>query len=202
MWWKLLTMEKLNLFIALLGGRQEDDKLEAHNFFAGVGKDMTSLLPQIKSSWNGVTHIDAYCMLEQIDGYKIVIHESKKEKVSQKDTYPRLMVYNIGYYKPGQFAEFHKLIPMVLKDKDDQWRERLKSDPDFAEGQELDQTARSHVDNTLPVSGVLFDADDEIQIQEEIAGYTIELVPIDGEIKNPPLKVDLGYLFVKELKAI
>lgn len=195
-------MKELHLFIALLGGRQDDDKLEAHNFFAGVGESLSSLLPQIKKGWLGLTHVDAYCTLEQVDGYKIVIHESKKGKTSGKDAYPKLVVYNIGYYKPGQLAEFHKLIPMVLKSKTDDWRERLKGDPDFAGGQELDEKARSHVDNTLAVTGVLFDADDQIQIQEEIAGYTIELVPIEGEVENPPLKVESGYLFVKELKAI
>ena len=193
-------MKKLKLFIVLLGGRQVDDKIEAHNFFAGVGEDLESLLPQIKKSWSGATHVDAYSVLEQVDGYKIAIHETKKE--FDKEKYPKLVVYNIGYYKPRQFAEFHKLIPMVLKDKTDQWRERLKNDPDFAEGQTLDEKALSHVDNTLKVTGVVFDADDDIQIQQEIQGYTVELIPLEEREERKENILKFGYLFVKEFKAI
>src|SRR5882724_11135417 len=110
-------MQDLKLFVALLGGHQADDKIEAHNFFAGVGTNLESLLPQIKKAWPGVTHIDAYMILEQLDGYKVVAREFKQEETTAENKYPKLMIYNIGYYKPGQFSEFHKLIPMVLRNE-------------------------------------------------------------------------------------
>ena len=196
-------MKENKLFLALIGGRQPDDKIEAHNVFVGVGESMQSLLPQVKKAWSGATHIDGYTILEQLDGYKIVVHESKEgEKVIDKDKFPKLVTYNIGYYKPGQLAEFHKLISMVLKDKNDKWLDRLKNDPDFAEGQALEEISRSHVDDTVKVTGVVFDADDEILMEEEIQGYTIELVPLEEgeEVKSNELV--LGYHYVKELKEI
>jgi hypothetical protein len=190
-------MDVLKLFAVLLGGRQSDDLIEAHNFFVGVGTGIESLLPQIKRHWSGVTHIDAFMALENADGHQVVV--ARSENAVNTETYPRLMIYNIGYYKPGEFSEFHKLIPVVLRSENDPFIERLKRDPEFAQGRS--EEAKSHVDDKFNISGTAFDVDDAIDVQKRIPGYSIRLVQSpQAEGKNNVLK--LGYLFVKELKEI
>ncbi|NOS86667.1 MAG: DUF1543 domain-containing protein, partial [Ignavibacteria bacterium] len=53
-------MEKLQLFIVLLGGYNKGDLLESHNLFIVVGEDLESMKAQMKVSWPAATHLDAY----------------------------------------------------------------------------------------------------------------------------------------------
>jgi hypothetical protein len=179
-------MEKLQLFIVLLGGYNKGDLLEAHNLFIGVGSSLESLKQQMKRSWHGATHVDAYMILNHVDGYDIHI----KEGTPAGTCYPMLVIANIGYYKAGKFAEFHNLLPFVLKDEKDSIIEKLKRDPEFAEGQALGESTRSHLDDKHVVTA--FDVDDVIEIQKNIPGYVVELVPSETKTENV---LKLGYQF-------
>jgi hypothetical protein len=185
-------LDKLNLFIVLLGGYNKGDLLESHNLFIGVGSDLESMKAQMKRSWPAATHLDAYLILNHVDGYDIRI----KEGVPAEKEFPMLIVANIGYYKEGKFAEFHNLIPFVLTDEHDSILEKLKRDPDFAEGQALTESTRSHIDDKHVVTA--FDVDDVINVQKNIPGYVIELVPSDTKTENI---LKLGYQFT-ELKKM
>lgn len=182
-------MEKLHLYIILLGGYNPGDLLEAHNLFVGVGKDLESLKTQMKRSWQYTTHVDAYMILNQVDGYDIIIKEGTPAENNENE-FPMLVVGNIGYYKEGHFTEFHKLMPFVLKDKNDSIIEKLKRDPDFSEGQALSEAARSHLDDKHIVNH--FDVDDIINVQSKIKGYVIGLVPANEKKENI---MKLGYQF-------
>lgn len=184
-----LIMEKPNLYIVLLGGYNPGDLLEAHNLFVGVGKDLESLKTQMKRSWQYTTHVDAYMILNQVDGYDIIIKEGTPAENNENE-FPMLVVGNIGYYKEGHFTEFHKLMPFVLKDKNDSIIEKLKRDPDFSEGQALSEAARSHLDDKHIVNH--FDVDDIINVQSKIKGYVIGLVPA---YENKENIMKLGYQF-------
>lgn len=179
-------MDKLQLYIVLLGGYNPGDKLEAHNLFIGVGNELAEMKEQMKKSWPYATHVDAFMILNQVDGYDIII----KEGETADDNYPMLVIGNIGYYKEGHFTEFHKLMPFVLDHKNDSIIEKLKRDPDFSDGQALSEAARSHLDDKHVVNH--FDVDDIINVQKNIKGYTIELIPA-AEKKENVMK--LGYQF-------
>ena len=182
-------MEKLQLFIVLLGGYNKGDLLESHNLFIGVGRELESLKPQMKSSWHAATHLDAYMILNHVDGYDIIIKEGTPAENADKN-FPMLVIGNIGYYKEGHFTEFHKLMPFVLKDGNDSISEKLKRDPDFAEGQSLSEAARSHLDDKHIITA--FDVDDVINVQNKIPGYIIELIPTETKKENI---LKLGYQF-------
>ena len=182
-------MEKLKLFIVLLGGYNKGDLLESHNLFIGVGSDLESLKPQMKSSWPAATHLDAYMVLNHADGYDILVKEGKPPENASKE-FPMLVIGNIGYYKEGHFTEFHKLMPFVLKDASDSINEKLKRDPDFSEGQALSEATRSHLDDKHVISA--FDVDDVINVQKNIPGYIIELIPVKTGKEN---LLKLGYQF-------
>lgn len=182
-------MEKLKLFIVLLGGYNKGDLLESHNLFIGVGTDLESMKAQMKKSWPAATHLDAYMILNHVDGFDIKIKEGIPEENSEK-AYPMLVIGNIGYYREGHFTEFHKLMPFVLKDENDSIIAKLKRDPDFAEGQALGEATRSHLDDKHTITA--FDVDDVINVQQNIHGYVVELVPSDTKLENI---LKLGYQF-------
>lgn len=182
-------MENLKLFIVLLGGYNKGDLLEAHNLFIGAAEELESLKPQMKKSWPGTTHVDAYMILNQVDGFDISLTPGKPADNAGK-TFPMLVIGNIGYYKEGHFTEFHKLMPFVLKDANDSINEKLKRDPDFSDGQALNESTRSHLDDKHVVTA--FDVDDVVNVQQKLAGYIVELVP-SNEKKENVLK--LGYQF-------
>jgi len=179
-------MEKLQLFIVLLGGYNKGDLLEAHNLFIGVGSSLESLKQQMKNSWQGATHVDAYMILNHVDGYDIHI----KEGTPGDSGYPMLVIGNIGYYKAGKFTEYHNLLPFILTGERDSILEKLKRDPEFAEGQALGESTRSHLDDKHVVTA--FDVDDVIDVQKNIPGYIVELVPSDTKTENI---LKLGYQF-------
>ena len=183
-------MENLNLFIVLLGGYNEHDLIESHNLFICVGSELSSLLPQMKKSWPGVTHVDGYMIVKHVNGYDIQITEGSPAE----NKFPMLVVANIGYYKAGQFSEFHKLIPFVLTSERDSISEKLKQDPDFLEGQNLENSTRSHLDDKHIVTA--FDVDDVINVHKKIPAYKLELKPSDKKTKN---ELIMGYKFT-ELK--
>ncbi len=182
-------MEKLKLFIVLLGGYNKGDLLESHNLFIGVGTDLELMKPNMKSFWPAATHLDAYMILNHVDGYDINIKEGTPAENAEKN-FPMLVIGNIGYYKEGHFTEFHKLMPFVLKNENDSIHQKLKRDPDFAGGQSLAETVRSHLDDKHVVTA--FDVDDVINVSQNIPGYVIELIPSDSKQENT---LSLGYQF-------
>lgn len=179
-------MEKLQLFIVLLGGYNKGDLLESHNLFIGVGTELESMKAQMKKSWPAATHVDAYMILNHVDGYDVRIRQG----IPPESEFPMLVVANIGYYKEGKFAEFHNLIPFVLKDEHDSILAKLKRDPDFAEGQSLGEAVRSHIDDKHVVTA--FDVDDIINVQSNLPGYVVELSPSGAKTENV---LKLGYRF-------
>jgi hypothetical protein len=185
-------MEKLQLFVVLLGGYNPGDMIESHNLFIGVGDELKSLLPQMKKSWPGVTHVDGYMILKHVDGFNIEIKAGSPPAFG----FPMLVVGNIGFYKEGKFAEFHNLIPFVLTGEHDSISEKLKRDPDFLEGQGLDERFRSHLDDKHTITA--FDIDDIIDVQKKIPGYKVELVPSKTKTGNV---LKMGYQFT-ELKKL
>ena len=178
------------LFIVLLGGKDRQDTIEAHNLFIGIGIDLPSLLPAMRNFWHAATHVDAYTILEQVDGYDIRI----KGKTDLPE-FPKLVVANIGYYKKGEFSEFHKLIPMVLN-KGDKIVDRLKKDPDFFGGQELGEAARSHLDDRHDI--LHFDVDDVITVEDTLITHSIELVPSANKKENI---FEIGYIKFTKLQT-
>ncbi len=179
-------MENLQLFIVLLGGYNKGDLLEAHNLFIGVSDDLKSLKNEMKRSWTGTTHVDGYMILKHVDGYDIKITEG----TPAESAYPMLVIGNIGFYKEGKFAEFHNLIPFVLTGENDSILEKLKRDPDFSEGQVLGEPTRSHLDDKHVITA--FDVDDVINVQKNVKGYIIELVPNETKTENI---LKMGYQF-------
>lgn len=199
---------KLKLFVVYLGGKQADDKLEAHNLFIGVGASIESLLPAIKKSWRGVKklHIDSWEEVQQIDGYAVKIIPNTEKVVPDLSVFPKLLVVNIGFYIRRVNGESHRLIPLLIKSKKDSGiQAKLKKlDINFKKGQRKNVAAHSHVDDNHNASGFKphkYDIDDSFDVKVEVPEYLFEYVPLP-KYKHRVNKMKSGFLFVKEFAAI
>lgn len=200
--------KKLRLFSVYLGGKQIDDKIEAHNLFIGVGESIESLLPAIKKSWRGVKklHIDSWEIIDQIDGYEVQITPNTAQVKPDLDVFPKLLIVNIGYYIRNINGESHRLLPLLIKNEQDTGisAKLIKLDDNFKKGQAEGEKARSHVDDNHNIAGFApheYDIDDSYDVKEQVPEYLFEYVPIEkrnwkiNEIKS-------GFLFAKELAEL
>lgn len=197
-------MKDLKLFVAFLGGKQGDDKIESHNLFFGVAETFESLLPAIKKSWKGVKklHVDSWMPIEQVDGHEVKIIRNENQEQRTSEEFPKLLLVNIGFYKRAELGEQHKLFITLLKDASESLHQKLMKDPDFAKGQSGTEPGRSHVDDNHNLSLVTdYETDDIIVVSDEVPGYLFEFIPLQ---KNA-LKVTeptSGFLYVKELSEL
>ncbi|MEI8223834.1 MAG: DUF1543 domain-containing protein [bacterium] len=198
-------MADLKLFIAFLGGKQGDDKIESHNLFFGVGETFESLLPAIKKSWKGVKklHVDSWMAIEQVDGHAIKVTRNEGSQPHNPELFPKLLLVNIGFYKRAELGEQHRLITLLLKNESETIHNKLmKSDPDFFKGQSGTEPGRSHVDDQHNLSQAQeYDTDDVFNISEEIPDCLFEFIPLSkNELRI--IEPTSGFLFLKELAAL
>ena len=108
-------MEKYKLFMLMLGCRPVGRNTEQHDVYFGIAKTLKDLVPDIKSFWksSGNIHIDAWRVVNNVDGYQIKI----TEKVADDKVEKRLFFLNLGGYKENEFDEFHYKILTVSNSK-------------------------------------------------------------------------------------
>lgn len=195
-------MNELKLFIAQLGGKQPDDRLESHNLFFGIGIDFESLLPEIKKSWKGVKglHVDSWICLDQIDGHRITITKRDPLSTAIIAEYPKLLSVNIGFYKRGSFGEQHRIYHVFLKDERESIRLKLpKYDPDLFKGFTTKQDD-FHIDDHHDLRSAFgdIDIDDEINIIKELDRYHFSFTELQKSELRVPV-IHSGFLFKNKL---
>lgn len=73
-------------------------------------------------------------------------------------------------------------MPFVLQDAKDSINEKLRRDPDFSEGQSTSEATRSHLDDKHVIDH--FDVDDVVNVQKNLPGFVIELIPSQDRKEN------------------
>ncbi|MEE4296863.1 MAG: DUF1543 domain-containing protein [Wenzhouxiangella sp.] len=94
-----------HLFAVLLGGRAPGCRVELHDVAFAVGESLETIHDTLLDQWFGEPHglhVDAYCLVDQVEGYRIRLDPSPPNHPEQ-----RLYFINIGGYRPGEFAEQH-----------------------------------------------------------------------------------------------
>ena len=109
----------LYLFIVVLGGRSLKSNIELHDVRWVVGKTIEDTFPELRKQWLGKKkglHIDSYKCIKYVDGYKIVLSESKKNSLicSRKEDLS-LWFVNLGGYNPNKMYEEHEFNLIVAK---------------------------------------------------------------------------------------
>ena len=110
------TIDKIYLFLVVLGGRAKSANVELHDVRWVVGSKIEDTYDLLRSEWFGISeglHIDSYKKINCVDGYKINLKniENKKLKnenfLNEKITKKNLWFVNIGGYDPSSMKEKH-----------------------------------------------------------------------------------------------
>ena len=119
-------LEKNFLFLVVLGGRASKANVELHDVRWVVGSKIEDTYDVLRKDWFGSIdglHIDSYKKIKSIDGYKINLKNSEKNKiktnksVNQINTKDKLWFVNIGGYNPSSMQEKHEFGLVVASSK-------------------------------------------------------------------------------------
>ena len=150
-------MEEYKLFMLLLGCRPLGRNTEQHDIYFGIAKSLKNLIPDIKSFWksSGNIHIDAWRIINNVDGYQInIIEKTPNDREENK-----LFFINLGGYKENEFEEFHYKILSVSKNKSEAIAAAKKNT--FFKHTGFGKLAISHIDDKFGV-----DVDDIFEIKD------------------------------------
>jgi len=111
------TFERNYLFLVVLGGRADKANVELHDVRWAVGSQIEDTFNDLRNNWFGSIdglHIDSFKKIEYIDGYKINLINSKKNKIEKNKLLKKNMAkkylwfVNIGGYNPTSMQEKHE----------------------------------------------------------------------------------------------
>ncbi len=160
------------LFVVLLGGEVDGCNIEMHDIRFAVGETIEDCYPQLRDQWVGSPeslHIDAYLVLQYVDGFEIRLAETKSS------TDKRLYFVNTGGYDAEHFAENHEICFYVAHSAAEAKKRALD--------ELLLGKAIRHKDD-------LYDIDDCLALSK-IETWHVQLVPTD---KTQAIKPDwFGY---------
>jgi hypothetical protein len=158
-----LVSTKVNLFAIYLGGKADGFNIEAHHTVFAVGETIEDCFDQCRKNWPGNTeglHIDGYLILEIVDNNRVAINyfESIYNKVDKF-----LYFVYFGYSLPGQLIENHKEELIIASSMEEA---KMKSKCISEKGilvEGLEKPCPAHVDNIIPVPGVVNNLRVELQ---------------------------------------
>lgn len=110
-------MNRLKLYMVLLGCKPKGRYTEQHDIFFGIGYCLKELVPDIIASWPEAPkiHIDAWREVTEADGH--TIHVVQKENGDNIEKADKLFFINLGGYKENEFEEYHYKMLAVGKEK-------------------------------------------------------------------------------------
>jgi hypothetical protein len=186
-------MEEYKLFMLLLGCRPVGRNTEQHDTYFGIAKNLKDLIPNIKSFWksSGNIHIDAWRIVNNVDGYQIKI----SDKILHDKAEKKLFFLNLGGYKENEFEEFHYKILTVSKDKSEAISTAKKTA--FYQHTGFGKIATSHIDDKFGV-----DVDDIFEIKDILTAadkMTFSISIVRSETELPEDVLNLGYFKLASL---
>lgn len=187
-------MNKLKLYMILLGCRPPGRFTEQHDIFFGIGSSVKDLLPNIKKSWpeaKGKIHLDAFREVNFVNGYNIVV--SERDLFVSDEGKLKLFFINLGGYKKGEFDEFHYKMLVVAENQSEAIA--LSKETAFFKHTGF-QGAPSHVDDKYGI-----DVDDIFEVQEILSqafkgNYQLEISKQEG----PEDEIQLGFFPLKKIE--
>ena len=170
-------MEKVNkiyLFLVVLGGRAKKANVELHDVRWVIGSRIEDTFDVLRRDWFGVIdglHIDSYKRINYVDGYRIDLKKTENDKLKKhklfKENIPQcnLWFVNIGGYDPSSMQEKHEF-GIVAASSSIEAKNRAKS-------KWLNGCKKKHKDDITPLSDLW--TYDDCKIISKIDNYEIEL---------------------------
>ena len=116
-----MMIDKLALFLVVLGGRSKSSHIELHDVRWVLGHRIEDTFDQLRKEWFADSkglHIDSYTRIDYVDGYRILFEpladnnqklssnsDPNNFNYSQQD---KLWFINLGGYDPCSFNELHE----------------------------------------------------------------------------------------------
>jgi hypothetical protein len=159
-------MEKLKLFMLLIGCTPPGRNTEQHDVFFSIGTSLKELMPAVNDFWpetKGKFHLDAWREVTLVDGWQIQVTEKKENKTPVNQ---HLFFINLGGYKENEMEEFHYKMIATGKDKN----EALKKSKTTAFFKHTGfKGATSHIDDKYGI-----DVDDMANVEDILPAYIRE----------------------------
>ena len=120
------NIEKIFLFLVVLGGKAEKANVELHDVRWVVGSRIEDTYKVLRNDWFGALeglHIDSYKKINYVDGYKITLKSVDNKNLknnkffSSNNTKKNLWFVNIGGYDPSSMQEKHEFGLVVASSK-------------------------------------------------------------------------------------
>src|SRR6187402_547484 len=99
-------MQRLKLFMLLVGCKPSGRHTEQHDVFFGIGTSLKDLMPAVGEFWpeaKGKFHLDAWREVNLVDGWQVSVIERGQQLSSEQN----LFFINLGGYKENEMEEFH-----------------------------------------------------------------------------------------------
>ncbi len=169
------TVEKIHLFLVVLGGRAKNANVELHDVRWVVGSKIEDTYDVLKRDWFGTyegLHIDSYKKIKYVNGYKINLKNIENQKLKNKKIFngnnnkKNLWFVNIGGYDPSSMQEKHQFGLVVAKTK-------LEA-KNIAKAKWLMGCKKKHKDDIASLK-ILIGCDD-CQLIRTIGNWEIELI--------------------------
>ncbi len=179
-------LEKIELFLVVLGGKAEKANIELHDVRWVVGSRIEDTYDVLRRDWFGAfegLHIDSYKKINYVDGYKINLKniqdkEIKNKKFLNGNSKKNLWFVNIGGYDPSSMQEKHEFGLVVASSK-------LEA-KNIAKSKWLIGFKKKHKDDIAPLKIIM--GCDDCQIIKKIGNWEIELTlekKLIKETNNP-----------------
>ena len=179
-------LEKIKLFLVVLGGKAEKANIELHDVRWVVGSRIEDTYDVLRRDWFGAfegLHIDSYKKINYVDGYKINLKniqdkEIKNKKFLNGNSKKNLWFVNIGGYVPSSMQEKHEFGLVVASSK-------LEA-KNIAKSKWLIGCKKKHKDDIAPLKIIM--GCDDCQIIKKIGNWEIELTlekKLIKETNNP-----------------
>ena len=111
----MVKINKIYLFLVVLGGRAKKANIELHDVRWVIGSRIEDTYDELRRDWFGTLeglHIDSYKKIQSIDGYKINLKNKKSEKIKKNNLHSekkkKLWFVNLGGYHENSMQEIHE----------------------------------------------------------------------------------------------
>ncbi|MBO8221587.1 DUF1543 domain-containing protein [Prochlorococcus marinus] len=167
-------IDKIHLFLVVLGGRAKMANIELHDVRWVVGSKIEDTYDALRKNWFGTfegLHIDSYKKIKYVNGYKVTLKniENKKlknnELVNGKHTNKNLWFVNIGGYNPSSMQEKHEFGLFVASSK-------LEA-KNLAKSKLLIGCKKKHKDDIASLK--IITGCDDCQVIKKVGNWKIEL---------------------------
>jgi hypothetical protein len=157
----------MKLFVIYIGGTHPKAFIELHDYRFIIANTIEDTYQELKDTWWGTPeslHLDAWGVLEYVDGYKIKISDKPSP-----ETEMNLYFVNLGGYDSKLFTELHKDVFVVAENESKAKVKALK---------QILNWESHHRDYLHEVESV-------VNVSETIANSKFYLVlePVDNEMK-------------------